>query len=30
MKKLYLTRMAPNPRKVVLLLQAKGIGIYTT
>lgn len=27
MKKLYLTRMAPNPRKVVLLLQAKGIDI---
>lgn len=27
MKKLYLTRKAPNPRKVVLLLQAKGIDI---
>lgn len=27
MKKLYLTRQAPNPRKVVLLLQAKGIDI---
>lgn len=27
MKRLYLTRMAPNPRKVVLLLQAKGIDI---
>lgn len=27
MKKLYLTRMAPNPRKVIILLQAKGIDI---
>lgn len=27
MKKLYLTRQAPNPRKVVLLMQAKGIDI---
>lgn len=27
MKKLYLTRKAPNPRKVVLLMQAKGINI---
>ncbi len=27
MKKLYLTRLAPNPRKVIILLQAKGIDI---
>ena len=27
MKKLYLTRTAPNPRKVVILLQAKGIDV---
>lgn len=27
MKKLYLTRKAPNPRKVVLLMEAKGINI---
>lgn len=27
MKKLYLTRMAPNPRKVIILLQVKGIDI---
>lgn len=27
MKKLYLTRKAPNPRKVVILLEAKGINL---
>lgn len=27
MKKLYLTRKAPNPRKVIILMQAKGIDI---
>lgn len=27
MKKLYLTRTAPNPRKVVILLEAKGINV---